>query len=112
MEVPMADFAKQWEKLSEENRLRVSKYVDKLLTLQRMESRLNGQTNSAEYELKKIDPEFVQDIKGARCSFCGKSQYRVERMIAGSNVYICNECVELCDEVLQDAKNEEEGSGE
>ena len=29
-----------------------------------------------------------------RCSFCGKSQNEVERIIAGPNVYICNECIE------------------
>ena len=31
-----------------------------------------------------------------RCSFCGKRQEQVGRIIAGPNVYICNECVELC----------------
>lgn len=35
-----------------------------------------------------------------RCSFCGKSQTEVERLIAGPNAYICNECVELCSDVL------------
>ncbi len=36
------------------------------------------------------------------CSFCGKSDKLVERMIAGPDAYICNECVELCYEVLND----------
>ena len=31
-----------------------------------------------------------------RCSFCGKRQEQVNRIIAGPNVYICNECVDLC----------------
>ena len=30
------------------------------------------------------------------CSFCGKSQHEVRRLIAGPTVFICNECVELC----------------
>jgi ATP-dependent Clp protease ATP-binding subunit ClpX len=35
-----------------------------------------------------------------RCSFCGKSQKRVRALIAGPGVYICNECVGLCVEIL------------
>jgi ATP-dependent Clp protease ATP-binding subunit ClpX len=35
-----------------------------------------------------------------RCSFCGKSGSDVERVIAGPGVYICNECVGLCSEIL------------
>lgn len=37
-----------------------------------------------------------------RCSFCGKRQEQVNRIIAGPNVYICNECVSLCSGILQD----------
>ena len=37
-----------------------------------------------------------------RCSFCGKRQEQVGRIIAGPNVYICNECVELCSSILRD----------
>ena len=37
-----------------------------------------------------------------RCSFCGKRQEQVNRIIAGPNVYICNECVTLCSGILQD----------
>ena len=38
--------------------------------------------------------------EGLRCSFCGKRQEQVERLIAGPNVYICNECVDLCNSIL------------
>ena len=41
-----------------------------------------------------------EDIKMLHCSFCGKAQDQVERMIAGPGVCICNECVELCQTVL------------
>ena len=34
------------------------------------------------------------------CSFCGKSQHEVRKLIAGPTVYICNECVELCKDIL------------
>ena len=41
-----------------------------------------------------------------RCSFCGKSQDQVNRIIAGPNVYICNECVDLCNGILHDEMGE------
>ena len=34
------------------------------------------------------------------CSFCGKSQEAVKKLIAGPRVYICDECVDLCNEVI------------
>uniref|UniRef100_A0A832LV22 ATP-dependent Clp protease ATP-binding subunit ClpX n=1 Tax=Caldimicrobium thiodismutans TaxID=1653476 RepID=A0A832LV22_9BACT len=37
-----------------------------------------------------------------RCSFCGKSQKEVLKLIAGNSAYICNECVELCNEILEE----------
>lgn len=37
-----------------------------------------------------------------RCSFCGKTQKEVLKLIAGSSAYICNECVELCNEILEE----------
>ena len=42
------------------------------------------------------------DDKALRCSFCGKHQDQVGRLIAGPNVYICNECVKLCMGILDD----------
>ncbi len=42
------------------------------------------------------------ESKNLRCSFCGKLQSQVERMIAGPGVCICNECIELCLNVLED----------
>jgi len=44
------------------------------------------------------------------CSFCGKSQDEVKKLIAGPNVFICNECIELCNEILKE--DLEELSGE
>jgi ATP-dependent Clp protease ATP-binding subunit ClpA len=34
------------------------------------------------------------------CSFCGKSQKQVKKLIAGPGVYICNECIDLCNEIV------------
>lgn len=40
--------------------------------------------------------------KQLRCSFCGKPQDQVRRLIAGPNVYICNECIELCQDIIEE----------
>ena len=37
-----------------------------------------------------------------RCSFCGKSQDEVRKLVAGPGVYICNECVDLCKEIIDE----------
>ena len=42
------------------------------------------------------------NVSISRCSFCSKSQLEVEHMIAGPGVYICNECVELCNGILSE----------
>ena len=50
-----------------------------------------------------------------KCSFCGKSQKQVQQLIAGPGVYICDECVELCNEIIEERLAEagaEEASGE
>ena len=36
------------------------------------------------------------------CSFCGKSQDQVQKLIAGPAIYICNECVNLCNDILNE----------
>ena len=37
-----------------------------------------------------------------RCSFCGKSQEQVRKLIAGQCVYICDECINLCQEIIEE----------
>lgn len=41
-----------------------------------------------------------QDVAVLNCSFCGKSQTQVRKLIAGPGVYICDECIELCNEII------------
>jgi len=36
------------------------------------------------------------------CSFCGKSQHEVRKLIAGPSVFICDECVELCNDIIRE----------
>ncbi|MBT8074676.1 MAG: ATP-dependent Clp protease ATP-binding subunit ClpX, partial [Xanthomonadales bacterium] len=52
-----------------------------------------------------------KDGKILYCSFCGKSQHEVRKLIAGPSVYICDECVELCNDIIRE-ELEEAGSGE
>jgi ATP-dependent Clp protease ATP-binding subunit ClpX len=42
-----------------------------------------------------------------RCSFCGKSQNEVKKLIAGPSVYICNECIDICNEIINDDERNE-----
>lgn len=42
------------------------------------------------------------DKKQVKCSFCGKTQEQVNRIVAGPGVYICNECIELCSEIIEE----------
>ncbi|GAC1382084.1 MAG: ATP-dependent Clp protease ATP-binding subunit ClpX [Marmoricola sp.] len=44
-----------------------------------------------------------------KCSFCGKSQKQVKKLIAGPGVYICDECIDLCNEIIEEELNENVG---
>ena len=46
-----------------------------------------------------------------KCSFCGKSQEQVRKLIAGPGVYICDECIDLCNEILDEELVDGQGSG-
>ena len=43
------------------------------------------------------------------CSFCGKSQHEVKKLIAGPSVFICDECIELCNDIVRDEISADEG---
>ena len=48
------------------------------------------------------------DEKGQlKCSFCGKTQEQVRKLVAGPGVYICDECIELCNEIIEEELSEE-----
>ncbi len=51
------------------------------------------------------------DNKQLRCSFCGKPQSQVKRLVAGPGVYICDECVEMCMDIVNEAMRAESTSG-
>ena len=45
------------------------------------------------------------------CSFCGKSQHEVRKLIAGPSVFICDECVELCNDIIREEIQEKSVTG-
>ncbi len=51
--------------------------------------------------------ESSPDGKILYCSFCGKSQHEVRKLIAGPSVYICDECVELCNDIIREELEEQ-----
>ena len=59
----------------------------------------------------------MSDKKGSSekllyCSFCGKSQHEVRKLIAGPSVFICDECIELCNDIIRDeAQGEQQAPG-
>ena len=44
-----------------------------------------------------------------RCAFCGKSRQEVRKLIAGPSVFICDECVDLCHEILEEGRSSSQG---
>ena len=50
------------------------------------------------------------DKKDVRCSFCGRTQDEVKRLIAGPNAYICNDCVGICADLINEEKDGEEAA--
>ena len=46
-----------------------------------------------------------EDKDSLFCSFCGKSQKEVKKLIAGPTVFVCDECVELCMDIIKEVEN-------
>ncbi|MGW7976063.1 ATP-dependent Clp protease ATP-binding subunit ClpX [Staphylococcus xylosus] len=55
--------------------------------------------------------KFNEDEENLKCSFCGKDQDQVKKLVAGSGVYICNECIELCSEIVEEELAQVEPEG-
>jgi hypothetical protein len=65
----------------------------------------------------RLDSEVGRDVgkekwheKLLYCSFCGKSQHEVKKLIAGPSVFICDECIELCNDIIRDEIAGEQGA--
>lgn len=53
----------------------------------------------------------TEERKQLRCSFCNKTQDQVRKLIAGPNVYICDECIEICSEIIEEEFDEDTLTG-
>jgi len=53
--------------------------------------------------------KYSDDKNQLKCSFCGKTQDQVKKLVAGPGVYICDECIELCNEIIEEELNEDLG---
>jgi len=53
--------------------------------------------------------KFSEDKGQLKCSFCGKLQDQVKKLVAGPGVYICDECIELCNEIIEEELSEDLG---
>ncbi|MCL1853502.1 MAG: ATP-dependent Clp protease ATP-binding subunit ClpX [Peptococcaceae bacterium] len=51
-------------------------------------------------------PKYQDDKTQLKCSFCGKNQDEVKKLVAGPGVYICDECIELCNEIIEEEIND------
>ena len=54
--------------------------------------------------------KFSDDKNQLKCSFCGKTQEQVKKLVAGPGVYICDECIELCNEIIEEELQDESTS--
>src|SRR3982750_1006846 len=59
-----------------------------------------GASDTAEQEIDVA--KFGDGGDLLKCSFCGKSQKQVKKLIAGPGVYICDECIDLCNEIIEE----------
>ena len=91
---------KDYRLISYDKKLRIDKFIKGLARAQRLESRLQKETD----ELDKQTIE--EEVKNIRCSFCGKSQADCNRIISGNDAYICDECVMLCGDMVRDLQEE------
>lgn len=97
---------KDYHYLSPEYQEKVGKYIKNLVRLQKAENKVMGQVHQATW--RKHAAIDIDSKKIIRCSFCGTPQDELDHLIAGDNVYICDDCSRLCVEILEDIRAEEE----
>ena len=54
----------------------------------------------------------TEDNRTLHCSFCGKNQHEVRKLIAGPSVFICDECVELCNDIIREEIEDSDAKGQ
>lgn len=96
---------RDYSRLSQEGKEKVWKYMKNLIRLQKAEREIANKL----YELKgSPETEDSERTTGeVFCDFCGKPQHELRHIIAGPDVYICDECVKICEEVLEEVEAED-----
>ena len=103
-----ASLLKDFNKLTQENQDKAGRYIKNLLRVHGAETKLCGQVSHVEWKEHELARSATEDK--IRCSFCGKPQSVAERIIAGSDVYICDDCVKLCAEIVEEEEKKEQAA--
>lgn len=100
-----ASLIRDYNKLSQEHKEKVWKYIKNLMRLQKAEKEVAGKL----YELKGSPKTQTEEYTTGEvfCDFCGKPQNEANHLIAGPDVYICDECARICGEILDEVEEEE-----
>ena len=101
---------RDYNKLSQEHKEKVWKYIKNLIRLQKAEKEVADKL----YELKGSPKTQTEEYTTGEifCDFCGKPQNEANRLIAGPDVYICDECARICGEILDEVEKEDKGNPE
>ena len=101
---------RDYNKLSQEHKEKVWKYIKNLIRLQKAEKEVADKL----YELKGSPKTQTEEYTTGEifCDFCGKPQNEANRLIAGPDVYICDECARICGEILDEVEEEDKGNHE
>ena len=90
-----------------------NKTIDELERIEKYLALLDDKSGDEENEFEKCDIDEEQeednydDLDEIKCSFCGKETSEVGRIISGPGVYICDECIDLCNDIIEDETEEE-----
>ena len=93
--------------LSDENKDKLADYFRYLLRSQQSGDKKERTTEGEEDKQPESTAE-NRPVREARCSFCGKSEHQVFRMIQGPGVRICDECVDLCYQLVRESADNED----
>jgi len=84
-------------------RVGVAAFAQRVTTMERLLARLSE--GAASIERPQFETRIGEPQAGVYyCSFCGKSQHDVRKLVAGPTVFICDECVAICAEIVGEQK--------
>ena len=97
------DLDNHFSALTQENQRRLLRFAKNLMALQRDEQTVYSEERLVEREAaRKRAASLPEGHERIRCSFCGKPQVQCDRLVAGNDSYICDECIRLCNQILDE----------